>query len=258
MDDQLILLVLNFGLIMTRLIGFFLVVPFYGSVQIPPRVKVGLLLFLTILIFPVVSEAGPGEPPAPLEFSLFLLNEVLAGFLLGFIVFITFSSVQLAGQFIDLRMGFALVNVLDPQSGEQIPLAGQLKTIIATLLFLSLQGHHLLLRGIFESFEILALGQAFPILMTGEYIMRVVGNLFYISFMMALPVIAVLFISDIVFGFLARTIPQINMFSVGIPTKILLGIMVFFLALPTFGSYFREIFQTMFGQLYKLVQGIGG
>ncbi len=251
-------MVLNFGLIMTRLIGFFLVVPFYGSVQIPPRVKVGLLLFLTLLVFPVVSQGGPSSLPPPLEFSVLLLNEVLAGFLMGFVVFITFSTVQLAGQFIDLRMGFALVNVLDPQSGEQIPLAGQLKTIIATLLFLSLQGHHLLLRGIFQSFEVLELGQAFPILISGDYIIRIVGNLFYISFMMALPVIAILFISDIVFGFLARTIPQINMFSVGIPTKILLGIMVLFLSLPTFGNYFREVFQGMFGQLNNLIQGIGG
>ncbi len=258
MDDQLILLITTFGLIMTRLIGFFLIVPFYGSVQVPARVKVGLVIFLTLLVFPTVGEAGPTDLPHPLEFGMLILNEVLAGFLMGFIVFIAFSSVQLAGQFIDLRMGFALVNVLDPQSGEQIPLAGQLKTILATLLFLSLQGHHLLLRGVYQSFEVLALGQAFPILVTGDYIMRIVGNLFYISFMMALPVIAVLFISDIVFGFLARTIPQINMFSVGIPTKILLGIMVIFLSLPTFGQYFREVFQSMFGQLNNLIHGIGG
>jgi len=256
-EEQFLTLIMTFGLIMTRIIGFFLIVPFFGSVQIPARVKAGLALFLTLLLLPVI-EGSPAQPPVPLEFALLIINEMLAGVLLGFLVFITFSAVQLAGQFIDLRMGFALVNVLDPQSGEQIPLAGQLKTILATLFFLSLQGHHFLLRGLARSFDALDLGQAFPILISGEFIMRVAGDMFLISFMIALPIIASLFISDIVFGFLARTIPQINMFSVGLPTKILVGILILSLTVPTFGRYFQDLFNRMFTQLNTLIQGIGG
>lgn len=259
MDETLLEILYTYSLILSRVLGFFLLVPFFGSMQIPTRVKTGLALFVAFMLYPVLTQEGMLPPPGDIvTFSLILIYEMITGFILGLSLQVTFASIQLAGEFIDRRMGLFLANVFDPQTGEQAPLAGQLKMIFATLLFLSFEGHHLMLRGLLNSFHSLALGDPFPVAGSAGVLVRIMGDHFIIGFQIALPVIAALFIVDMVFGFLARTIPQINIFVVGLPTKILAGLFILFLAMPTFVDFFYEFIWDMFYKFDALLRALGG
>ncbi len=258
MDEYLTANIVTFGLILSRMVGYFIMVPFFSSMQLPAVIKSGLAFFLTLVLFPVLTAEGLVAGFEPLQLFLWVIIEILTGLVMGFTLQITFITIQLAGEFIDLRMGFALANVIDPQTGEQMPLAGQLKTIFATLVFITVRGHHLLIQGLYRSYEVLPLGDPFPAQASGALILRICGDLFIIGFSMALPVIACLFVADVIFGFLARTIPQINIFVVGLPTKILLGIFMLFLAVPVFVNYAGQIFEDMFNKFHQLLRVWGG
>ncbi len=258
MGEYLPNLAIKFGLIIARLSAFFITAPFYSSIQIPMPVKAGLAVFCTLVLFPLVGVEGFTAPGEPLLIVILGVNEIICGLLLGFSLYVTFACIQLAGELIDLRMGFALVNVLDPQSGENIPLVGQFKSMLATLVFLAVYGHHYLLKGLFNSYKLVPLGSYISVNNSIDVILRICGNIFLLAFQMALPVIACLFIVDISFGFLARTIPQINIFSVGLPTKILLGILILCLALPNLVLFLEKIFQSMYEGIDLLLKGLGG
>ncbi|MDI3546959.1 MAG: flagellar biosynthesis protein FliR [Halanaerobiales bacterium] len=243
-----------FVLILIRYIGLFLLAPVFGSRVIPVRVKIGLAFFLSIITLPLLANSRSLMVPVD-ELIIFIdiIRELSIGFTIGFIAYLSFAAIQLAGRFIDLRMGFAIVNVADPVQGDTMPLMGQFKNILAVFLFLSINGHHLLLQALYHSFELIPLGGAVFNSMTMEYIFRTTGNLFLLAFKIALPVIATLFIADIIFGFLVRTIPQMNIFIVGLPLKILIGFIVLMFSLHFIIYCFRDLFQDMYEEIFKLI-----
>lgn len=258
MDQYLVGQIIKYGLILTRLSGFFITAPIFSSIQIPNMVKVGLLIFCTAIVSPLVIITEPLESLEPVLITIMGFNEIICGLLLGLSLYITFSSIQLAGELVDLRMGFSMVNVLDPQSGENVPITGQLKEMLATLIFLAISGHHYILKGIFASYQVVPLGEFISLTNTAGIILRICGDIFILGLQMALPIVASLFIVDIGFGFLARTIPQINIFSVGFPTKILLGFLILCLSLPNLVLVLESIFQGMFNSINMLLRVLGG
>jgi flagellar biosynthetic protein FliR len=193
-----------------------------------------------------------------LQYLLFnFLIEFSVGFILGFIVLLVFVSVQLAGQFIDMRMGFALANVMDPQNGNQTAVIGQFKNVLAILFFLSINGHHYLLRSLSKSFEIAPLTSLQLSNPLFAKLLRMIGDLFPVAFKIALPLIAVLFITDIAFGLVARTVPQLNIFVVGLPTKILVGLLILFFTMPIYVSTMKALFKDMFINLNQIINILG-
>lgn len=246
--------VIKFTLIGARLSGFFVTAPIFNSIQIPMSVKAGLLIFCILVLFPILPTMDFLEIPAVLEISTWAISEIASGLILGFSMYLVFASIHLAGELVDLRMGFSLVNVLDPQTGENVPLMGQFKDMLATLIFLAISGHHYLLKGLFRSFNLLPLGEALPLGESVGLILRICGDIFLLALQMALPIIASLFIVDVCFGFLARAIPQINIFSVGLPAKILLGLFILAISLPSLVFLIDFIFSTMFNNMDLLLK----
>ena len=114
-----------FLLTLTRISGIFLISPFFGSMNISPYFRVGLALAMTIVLFPVID--GLGEPAAPdtiIMFAVTAIGELFIGWLIGFVAYISFAAITMAGKVMDMQVGFAIVNVVDPTSGQQIPLIG--------------------------------------------------------------------------------------------------------------------------------------
>lgn len=257
MDLALIQIIYRSSLIMTRISGLFAIVPFYGSRAIPKRVRLGFALLLTLVLRNVIPGENLGLPTDMLYLLFDLVIEFSVGLILGFIVLLVFVTVQLAGQFIDMRMGFAMANIMDPQNGNSTPVTGQFKNTLAILLFLVINGHHHLLRLLHKSFEIIPLtGLKLSDAFFSE-LLKIIGNLFPLAFKVALPLIAILFLADIAFGLVARAVPQINIFIVGLPTKILLGIGMLFLTLPVYISMMRGIFKDMFLDLSNIINILG-
>lgn len=190
-----------------------------------------------------------------------ILKEALVGLFIGFLAYLLLSAIQTAGGFIDFQMGFALANVIDPQTGAQSPLTGQFLYIISLLFLLSVNGHHLLLDGIFYSYQYVPLDQpwiAFGNANMAEYMVKAFSRMFVIAFQMAIPVVSCLFLVDVALGILARTFPQLNVFVVGLPLKIGVSFIILFIMMGVMMLVVSKLFEEMLYFLRGLMNLMGG
>ena len=163
------------------------------------------------------------------------------------------QAVQMAGHILDVQIGFGMVNVFDPQFGQQIPLLGNFKYILALMVFLATNGHHILLSALVASFKLVPVtGVVFPTSLAG-FILDMVSGAFAIAFKISLPVLVSLVLADVAFGILARTMPQMNIFVVGIPAKLIIGIFALMMALPFYIAMLEVGFGGMYRDVYRLL-----
>ncbi|GAA0134163.1 flagellar biosynthetic protein FliR [Paenibacillus sp. YSY-4.3] len=199
--------------------------------------------------------------PTDLNYILLVFRELLIGLLMGYVAQLLFTVVQMAGSFIDIQMGFGIVNVIDPMTGASAPVLGNFKYIIATLLFLSMNGHHYLLDAVIRSYNWMPLSnELFQKIYNGnisEFLVRTFSQAFLLSFQLAAPLVAALFVTDVALGFLARTAPQFNIFVIGIPLKIMVGLAMLLLLIPSLIYAFENLFQVLFKSLHNLFGTIG-
>lgn len=243
-----------FLLIFCRITSFFVVAPIFSSRNLPMMFKIGLGFMISILVFLVYGLKQTIVPDA--GYILLIIREILAGVLLGFVAYLFFTVVQTAGAFIDLQMGFGMANVIDPMTGASSPLMGNFKFMVATLIFLSINGHHLLLSGIMRSYEWIPLSnELFGRIYDGsisEFITKSFAQTFLLAFQLAAPLVVAMFLTDVGLGFLARTAPQYNVFVIGIPIKIIVGLLMLIIMMPGLIAIFGHIFAEMFQALEKL------
>jgi flagellar biosynthetic protein FliR len=163
-----------------------------------------------------------------------------------------------AGSFIDFQIGFALANVIDPLTGTMAPLFGNFKYYLAILLFLSFNAHHFLIKGIMDSYEWVPLsGNLFTQVASGsisEFLVDSFVSMFQIAFQMAAPFVVAIFVMEVVLGIMAKSMPQLNIFVVGIPLKILLGLVVFIILAPGMIYLLQDLFATMFEAMYSMMK----
>ena len=247
-----------FLLVLVRVTSFFLMMPLFSYRSIPASHKIGLGFFMAwIIIFTM------DVPVLEINSTYFLLiiKEALVGILIGFIAYMILSAIQIAGGFIDFQMGFAIANVIDPQTGAQSPLMGQYLYTIGLLLLLTVNGHHLLLDGIFNSYRFIALDQ--PWIPFGdenlvEYVIKSFNSMFIIAFQMAIPVVGSLFLVDVALGIVARTVPQLNVFVVGLPLKIGVSFIVLIAVMAVILLVVTQLFEIMLRTMRGLMELIGG
>lgn len=210
-------------LIFVRVSAFFVTIPLFSYRTVPAQLKIVLAFVLSWMMYYTFSiEAFTING----DYLLLVLKEAIVGLSLGLVVYIVFSAVQIAGGFIDFQMGFAMANIVDPQTGAQSPLMGQFFNFLLLLVFLTINGHHLVLDGIFYSYQFMPIDQFFPKFGDAEsieYIMKLFVAVFAIAFQMSAPIIATLFLVTLALGITGKTVPQLNIFVVGFPIKIAVG-----------------------------------
>lgn len=246
----------TFMLVFARVLAFFVTLPLFSYRTIPTMFKIGFSFFLSLVI---VSNMGSTFIQVDHVFIFLLLKEVLVGLLIGLIAFIILSAVQIAGGFIDFQMGFAVANVIDPQTGAQSPLIGQYFYIFALLFLLSVNGHYLLIDGIINSYQFIPL-EAFIDFseLFSEFIIKTFNKMFVIAFQMAIPLVGCLFLVDVALGIIARTVPQLNVFVVGLPLKIAVSFTVLLFFIAIYIMLTRMLFETMFEAMRDLMLILGG
>jgi len=194
-------------------------------------------------------------------YLLLVIKEAMVGLFIGIIAYIIMAAIQIAGGFIDFQMGFAIANVIDPQTGAQSPLLGQFFNALAILLLLALNGHHMLLDGIFYSYRFLPIDQLWPAFgdgRTAEYVIKTFAASFAIAFQMAIPIVATLFLVDLALGITARTVPQLNIFVVGFPIKIGVSFLVLFVMMNVMVAVMKKLFDMMIVSMRDLMVILGG
>jgi flagellar biosynthetic protein FliR len=218
-------------LIFVRVSSFMMLAPFFSIKGPPVIVRTGLGALLTLAILPSF-EVLPTVTDDLLAYSFLVIKEVLVGLIIGYASMLVFSAVRVAGEFIDIQMGFAMAAVFDPQYQSRITLVGQYLYILAILLFLVMDGHHSLILAISHSYAVIPIGAAIfdkPLVVC---IIQMFVDVFSLGVRIAAPFVAVLVICDICLGLLARTVPQLNVFILGFPLKAGIGMVALGAALP--------------------------
>lgn len=223
--------VLVAALIFARVSAVLAAAPVFRGRSMPTLVKGGLALLLVLLLLPGLS-AQVTVPTDLLALLLLTLREVALGLLLGTFVQLIFYAVQVAGQLIDTEMGFQMASLLDPLSGGQLPLVGNFLGMLSVLLYLGLNGHILLIRALGESFRLVPLGAA-DFNFAPDLVVRSFTGMFALAVQMALPVVGVSLFISLMLGLVAKAVPQMNVFIVSMPLKVLLLSIAVVVALPT-------------------------
>ncbi len=249
--------IIVFILVFTRLAGMISSAPLFSTYPIPAQAKIWLCATIAFIIYPVVIKTtGLYIPNNMLELTLFLVKEFFIGFLIGFIAKFIFSAVQIGGQTLGIQMGVAMSQVLDPTSNEQTPVIGQLYVYIATIVFIALNAHQWLFISVYKSFTAIPPGLEF--IFTPALVKQVIilfSNMFVISFQIILPVFCVLLVSEVLMGFMAKMMPQMNIFMVALPFKIALGMILLIMFTAPTVSYLGFAIEKYMAGILRLFMG---
>jgi flagellar biosynthetic protein FliR len=256
--ETILQLLPNFLLIFCRISAFFMVSPIFSARGVPGQFKIGIIFFISLITY---TTLGMESSSWDSTYVLSIIRELLVGILLGYIAYLFFTVVQVAGSFVDMQMGFGIANVIDPMTGTQSPILGNFKFFIAVLLFLAINGHHYLITGIMDSYQWVPISNSlFSHIYSGDisdFLLTSFTVMFSLAFQMAAPLIVALFLVDVAMGILAKTAPQFNIFVIGIPLKILIGFFILLIMIPGFLFLFQEVFETLFKSLRELITIIG-
>ena len=209
-----------FFMCLARIAGFIGAMPVFSGAQAPARVKAGLTFMITLILCPLMQDSVPPLSFTPASYIVFIGAEVLIGMLIGLMARLIFTAVEYGGTVIGFQMGFAAANVFDPQNQRQISLVSQFQNVFAIFIFLGIGGHHMFLKAAVESYTILPPG---GIDFSGEaipYLMELSSRMFSLGVQFSAPVLAVLLLSGLILGILARTFPQGNVFLLSFPLNI--------------------------------------
>jgi flagellar biosynthetic protein FliR len=241
-----------FMCISLRTIGLLTSSPVLGSRNIPWPVKTGVSLMTAYAIFPMVAKGS-----VPFVISSYVgavLAEFGIGMIFGFLASILMSAVEMAGHIIDVEMGLGMANVIDPQFGQSSPLMGAFHNALLFLVFLLINGHHVLINSLVTSFNLMPPGQAFLPDQWAQAGIITISKMLLAALTLSCPVWATSLIVDVTLGIIARSVPQINVFMVGMPLKNLIGLTVLSMSLVFYGSFTESILRSM----EELLQGLIG
>jgi flagellar biosynthetic protein FliR len=229
--DQLIILLLT----ILRTSGLLVTAPVIGDRGIPNLVKVGLVILLALLLMPTISNVDSfGQVDSAWQLAGLALQETLIGAIIGLFFRFIFIGVLTAGSIIGYQIGFMFATMFDTNLSNQVSIIGRFWYVIAILFFLSINGHHLIINAYAESYQVIPLGGVSTYGSVGELIIKYSAYIFVIALKVASPVIITLFLTDVALGTIAKTMPTMNVFFVGFPIKIGVGLVVMAISLPLF------------------------
>lgn len=236
-----------------RFSGLFISAPILSHTSIPNRVKLGVALMLSILVGPLL----PPMPDVPLfswaSFGV-VVEQLLIGVTIGLVMQIIFAAIQAAGEYIGLQMGLAFASFFSPDSGANTMILSRFFYVFATLLFVSIDGHLILIETVIRSFAWLPVGSVASL--PSDLFMAVVrfgSVVFSAGILLALPVFGALLIVNLTLGILNRSAPQLTVFSVGFPMSLTLGMVLLVVLMTELGSYLQALFQLGFEFLDSLL-----
>ena len=242
----------KFLFVLLRVGALIMFFPILGSPQVPGRIKIGLILFVSIAVFPIVRATPMHDPKSLFELVVNLFSEITIGLAVAYSARLMFTAVQIAGTVVDFQMGFGVVNVIDPQTETQVSITAQFQNILAILFFLALDAHHIIIWAIVESFFLINPFQINFSTFTPEIILLLFKATFVTAVKIAAPIMAILFFISVGLGLVARTVPQMNVFIVGFPLQIGVGLLMVGLSI----SFFSIVVQGQIEQLPERFLGI--
>ena len=242
-----------FILLVFRMSGLVLASPIFGRVNVPLIAKIGLVASLGYFMFNTFPQTVAIQYTTLIGYILICAGELLLGMALAYVTNIFFSLTAFtAGQLIDMQIGYGIVNVFDAQNNTQVPMMGNVLNIMMILIFFVVNGHLILIDILYLTIERMPIGTLIISPLIGWTAVEVFMRSFLLGVMMALPIIASGLTIEIAFGMMMRAVPQIHMFIVGIPLKMLVGITLFVTTLPIYAVFAERVFSELFLGVEKM------
>lgn len=247
-----------FLMILTRVSGLFLLAPVLGDKSFPVTFRIALAIILSLILVPILGATTTPTVSSTAELVVRIGRELLIGLIIGFLFRLLFMGVQAAGSLVGYQIGLSIANVIDPTSHSEQSIISQFWMLLAMLIFLTINGHHLLISGLADSFTLLPLGGG--VLNDGgaELLMRVSGFVLVLAVKLAIPVIVTLFLIDIAMASVSRMMPTMNVFIVGFGLKIGAGVAIMAVSLPVFVIVLKHSLTTMNTELSRLLTAMAG
>jgi len=242
-----------FFLIFLRVSGIFVTAPVLSSENVPRALRVYMSILCAFIVLSIIPVPKFPLNATVADYFLLGIKELMVGLLLGVIPRIMFAAVNFAGTIIGFQMGLSIANVVDPQTDLQVSIIASFESILATLLFVVLDGHHVFFEALLVSYQKIPI-QGF-LFSAGkiEFLLRIMGDLVIIGVKLGSPIIISMLLANVIMGFMARSIPQMNVFIVGFPFTIGLGLILIIIGIPHMVDALTKIYGTFGRQTLQML-----
>jgi len=246
-----------FVVVFTRLSGMLSTAPLLSIYPIPMQVKVWFMATVAFIMFPMVAaKIGFPMPNTVPELSIILIKEFMIGYIVGFVANLVFVAVEISSELVSMQMGLTAAQAMNPMTGDTSAVLSQGYSIFAALIFIGLNGYQWVFSAIYKTFQVLPPG--YNVTLSGTLTHNVVyvsSQIFVIGLSIALPVFSVLFITDVLLGFVAKMMPKMNIFMVAMPMKIYMGLLLFIMMLQPTCSYIAMLFEKYLSSIVSILGG---
>ncbi|UCC43414.1 MAG: flagellar biosynthetic protein FliR [Candidatus Zixiibacteriota bacterium] len=246
-----------FLLILLRASGLFVISPILSHRSVPRMAKAGLVLLFSIILVSVLPDPNLAEVRSLPELLGIAFREVFIGAIIGFTFALLFYAVHGAGSLVGYQIGFAMALVLDPTSKTQQSVMSQLWYVVATLIFLTINGHHMIISAFADSYTVMPPGHVVVAGSAGELVIKYSFYVFTLALKLVAPVTVTLFLTDVALGIVAKMMPTMNVFIVGFPLKIGTGLVILAFSLPIFSYVLQRATGYLDGQLGSFLGVMG-
>ncbi|MEA1976251.1 MAG: flagellar biosynthetic protein FliR [Bacillota bacterium] len=248
--DYMVILILVF----VRMTALLVLTPMFSNKNVPNITKIGFIFFLSYIIMPIVVVKTNLAVTDFLTLGSLIIVEFINGLAFGFIVSLSLSFVYIAGLLVDRNIGFAMVSVISPQDESQIPVSANLYFLIIMLVFFTADFHLKVIEAIVKTYEVLPLGVSIINYKLVYFYTDVITKAFIVGIQIASPFILTILISNIVLGLLSKAMPGMNVFLVGMPLKILVGLITFLIVAEYYFDAFGLQLSRMINYIYQLME----
>ncbi len=246
-----------FLLVIVRASGMLAFAPIIGHKSIPVMAKIGFMILLSIIIVSTFDTISIVPIESNWDLGGAVLKELFVGTTISLLFVLIFHAAQTAGSLIGYQVGLAMASEFDPNVGAQVSVIGRFWFIMASLIFLTIDGHHMMISAFANSYEVIPAGAVYLDSSIAELVMKYTAYVFVLALKISAPVLITLFLTDVALGTIAKTMPTMNVFFVGFPVKIAMGLIVMAMSLPAFAYVLRQGIIYLDGELNQMFHLMG-
>ncbi len=242
----------TFLFVLTRTGAILFTAPIFGAINVPMQIKFGLTFLLALILTPLTAYVP--APPTLVSLAVSIGAEVLTGALIGLAIKFIFTGIEFAGQIASFQMGIGMASAYDPINSAQVTVLGKFMSILALLIFLSVNGHLMVILALKKSFEAIP---PYGFHLSGAAIDGLIvfsKEVFLLALKFSAPVVAILVFVNIALGIMARSVPQLNMFVIGFALTIAVGFVMIAVSLPVFETAVTAVFERMWEGVFSLIR----
>lgn len=240
-------------LIFVRMTALLILTPMFNNKNVPSMAKIGFIFFLSYAIMPIVIVNTDFYVLEFLDLIKYIVIEFVNGIAFGFVILFSFSFIYMAGLLVDRNIGFAMVSVINPQDESQIPISANVYFLFLMLIFFTSNLHHRLIEAIIKTYQIIPLGVSVINYKLVYFYTDLIAQAFIVGVQIAAPFILTILVANVILGLLSKAMPGMNVFLIGLPLKVLVGLITFIIVIQYYYDVFFIHLVNGVDNIYKLL-----